>query len=924
MSPKKKKTDVRGLLDSLGQLDDMMGGLEADLKKKRSSERRKASEVVSGESVLSPSNVVNAPSAEEAMPRADEVVAVYPQESSDSQDGAPLDSEVLEGSANTLGIDHDGVPAFSGEPGEGLQATPESEGEPRLTEVALVPPVLVELEVPVGGSEPPADIALAIPSVSSDYAEPAWLADLESIEASSEGVVLEVVEDDELKDVLDIEPAMLSIAMAEAEEELIPVIESCLDELEEQQKPGVIQELDRRVHTLKGVAGMVGGMRTRALLHRMENLTIEIREGRTLDRALLDRLRDMFARARKQLDELFHPSAATDSETEGASHAGRVKNVRVSTELLDRLYNETNEARLSGESLVGQVLAMRGQLREMDDTISRIGQLARDFEIQAETQIQSKRAQLAESHEGFDPLEMDRFNQLQEMARLLAEAAGDIQDQQKDLVRTVLEQETGLAYQGRSITQVQDGLYQSRLVVVDTELNDVLHKVALNTAKELDKSVSFSLMGGEIPLDRALLNRVREPLNHIIRNAVAHGIETAEVRQAAGKPATGSLRLAIQKEAGRAIFVVEDDGAGLNVDRIRAKAIEKNLWKPEKPMDAKQAADMICLPGFSTADKVSQVAGRGVGMDVVRNDVLAMGGRFDLSSRTGRGLRVVLQIPTTVAAASVLMVEAGGETWSIPIEIIRDVAILKGEVLENARRTGEVELLGETLPFASLDRLMGAFDPSALPQDSAPVLLLKEGERQVVVETSRLSQVAELPLRTLGSLWSKTPGIIGATLLPDGRASFLVDPLRAPWEQESSPLSPGSDVVGAVVRPPMVLVVDDSVTVRKATARFLERVGYEPYLAKDGQEALEALAQIQPAAMLLDVEMPRMNGFDCARNVRENPRYADLPIIMITSRMAEKHRERARSLGINEFLGKPFQEDELLSLLQQYIEPQKH
>lgn len=935
---KKNKSGAGALLKSLTQLDAVVGGLKKGLQQKRAQEKKSGETLASSGVPVDGGVVVPTSPLPDRLARLEDQGAPVVSEAADSSELlAQPDSSGIEDSGASLEQTREELPIA--QPAQGIEPAVVSLPVEITEEVIEGVPVLEQAEAGTGaGFEEEASSIDASPAIvlvdlaqepfvgsegsttlgESGAEEPAWLADLEAIEVAAEAPVVEAAEGDELEDILDIEPEMAQIAQEEFEE-LVPFIESCLDQLD-QQKPGIIQELDRLVHTLKGVAGMAGAMRTRSLIHQMETLTSEVKEGRVLDTAVLDRLRDMFARARQQLEVFFNPPAVVAEDDKApVVRSARGKTVRVSTDLLDRIYNEINEARLFGETMEGQALAMRRQLREMEETISRISQLARDFEIQAETQIQSRKAQLAESHEGFDPLEMDRFTQLQEMSRLLAEAVGDVQDQQKDMFRAVSEQETGLAYQGRSIIEVQEGIYQSRLVVVDTELNDVLHKVALDTAKEMKKSVSFSLIGGQVPLDRALLNRVREPLNHIIRNAVAHGIESPEDRKEAGKPVMGSLRLAVQKEAGRAIFVVEDDGSGLNVDRIRAKAIEKKLWPEGKPMDAKQAADVVCLPGFSTADKVSQVAGRGVGMDVVRNDVLAMGGRFDLASRSGRGLRVVLQIPTTVAAASVLMVDAGGETWSVPIEIIRDVTILRGKDLETARQTGVATIQGQSMPFASLDGLMGAVDPSALPQDSAPVLLLEEGERRVAVEAGRLRQVAELPLRTLGNLWSKTPGIIGATLLPDGRASFLVDPMRAPWGSLETDAVPQEATEAALSRPPMVLVVDDSVTVRKATARFLERVGFEPYLAKDGQEALEALAQIQPAAMLLDVEMPRMNGFDCARNVRENPRYADLPIIMITSRMADKHRERAKGLGINEFLGKPFQEEELLALLRHHI-----
>ena len=746
--------------------------------------------------------------------------------------------------------------------------------------------------------------------------EPAWLADLETAEAEEEAAVavsspLELVDEEALEDRLDKD---LASTIQEETEELLPAIASCLAAVGEGKK-GVTNELHRLVHTLKGVAGMGGAMRTRSLIHRMETIMEEVKEGREIDLALHARLEDMFLRVKAQLEALFRAEVANEAPSDQPSVS---KVIRISAESVDRLFTEINEARLAASTLSGGTLTMRKKLREMDDNIGRVSRMSRDLEIQAETQIQSRKAQLAEANEEFDPLEMDRFTLLQELSRLLTEAVSDVLDLQRDLTRMVSEQETNLAYQERSIQEVHEGLHKVRLVSVDATLNDRLHKVTLSAAKEMGKSVGFSLSGGRVALDRALLDKIVVPLEHLIRNSVAHGIEVPEERREKGKAPAGQIRVAVQQEAGRVLFVVEDDGAGLNVERIRAKAIEKGLWEASRPMDEKQATDIICSPGFSTAEKLTQLAGRGVGMDVVRSEVLAMGGRFDLASRTGRGLRATIHVPTTVAAASVMVVEAGGETWSVPIEVVDDLMVLRGEALANARQKRTLVLGSGSVPFARLDLLMGINDPSVVSGDSAPILLLREGERRVAVEVAKLRQVAEVPLRSLGKLWLKIPGIVGSTLLPDGRASFLVDPLRAPWGQQAIETSlSGAETV--LHRAPMVLVVDDSITVRKVAAKFLERHGFEPVLAKDGQEALELLAQIQPAAMLLDVEMPRMDGFDCAKSVRENPRHKDLPIIMITSRTADKHRDRAFSLGVNEYMGKPFREEELLAHLNHYI-----
>ena len=803
-------------------------------------------------------------------------------------------------------------PADGGPPPLTLEYSPPLAWEPA-TETVSVPASqeTVLLESPVG-----ADLTQVTDSLPSgnppdrlEDQEEIWLAGLDlAVDDLVEEV--ETLEAQASEDRLD---ASIAETVREETEELVPAIAARLQKLAQGESRNAA-DLHRLVHTLKGVAGMAGAMRTRALIHRMEARMEEAGPVGPFDATLVAALEEMFAQVRFNLEALFAGPVeiATDAEPALASP----KTVRMGADTVDRLFNEINEARLAGTAVGGSALGMRRKLRDLEDHIARVIRMARELEIQAETQIQSRLAQLAEHNEDFDPLEWDQFTLLQEQSRLLAEAVNDVQDLHRDLARSVGDQETHLAHQERSILEVQDGLHKVRLVSVDTAINDRLHKVALSTARELGKSVVFSLVGGRVALDRAMLEKIASPLEHLLRNAVAHGVESPMARLEAGKPSSGQLRVAVRQEASRVTFVVEDDGAGLDVNRIRAKAVEKGLFPADAVLDERQAADFICLPGFSTAATVSQVAGRGVGMDAVRSEVLAMGGRFELASRAGRGLRAVLQLPTTVAALSVLVVEAGGETWSVPAEVVDDVKILRGAELEQARATGGWDWEGQTLPFAPLAELMGV-SAAVVPATSAPVLLLREGDRRVAVETGRLSDVVDVALRPLSRLWAGVGGIVGATLLPDGRASFLVDPMRAPWgspgeRPSAAPTSTASE------RPPLVLVVDDSITVRKATARFLERHGFEAALAKDGQEALEMLAQIHPVAMLLDVEMPRMDGFECARGVRENPRHRDLPILMITSRTAPKHRERAMALGVDAYLGKPFQEEELLALLQRF------
>ena len=724
----------------------------------------------------------------------------------------------------------------------------------------------------------------------------------------------------------DIQEDILPIVVEEAQE-LLPSIEALLDQYLKG-NGSALGELHRKVHTLKGTVAMAGAMRARALIHAMESWMEQAEEGRSdiardgarllaLFDAVKERVAALIRGDHRQATVVERP--AVDGKKPSAPVVQSPKNVRVSAEDMDRFLEEINEAKLAGSTLNSNVLRVRHVLRDLDGNNQRLANMLRELEMHAETQIASRRSQLQESGEEFDPLEFDRFTRLQEISRSLAEGLNDAIDLNRDLLRQASDQESVLAHQERSIHEAYKGLRQTRLVPVDA-INDRLHKVVWQTARELGKSVDFDLEGGRQALDRVLLERIVGPMEHLLRNALAHGIEPLAVRLAANKPAQGRLRVAVHQEAGRVRLTVSDDGAGLNAARIREKAIERGLWPADKPVSDQDAADLVCMPGFSTADAVSEVAGRGVGMDVVRSEVLGMGGRFDLDSRPGQGLTATLTLPTAVASVSAVVVESGGEQWSLPVETIEHMDRADPERLAAARASGRLDIalpgLGSmTVPYADLDVLMGLSAPETALL-AASVVVVRAGDRRLAVGATRLSQVADLPLRPLGRWWASTPGIMGAVLLPNGRAGFLIDPLRAPSDRRFHS-APG----GAIARRPTVLVVDDSVTMRKVASRFLERQGFVAITAKDGQDAVEILADVVPDAILMDVEMPRMDGFDCVKAVRENAKTAHVPIVMITSRTADKHRQRAMALGANAYMGKPFKEDELLAWLRSVLPP---
>ena len=710
--------------------------------------------------------------------------------------------------------------------------------------------------------------------------------------------------------------------IAEELDELVPLVDEELRGFASGDR-SQLQPLHRHVHTIKGSMAMAGAKRIRTLVHGMETWLAKEEAGQgdgegvenliTLFENIKDRISILLGRKAEPIvlsETLSDNKSGSTTKLAPVAHTQRL--VRVSAQDIDKLVADNNEARLAAAGMLGSAKLLRAMLMELQENGQRLSRVQRDLEIQAESQIQSRRAQLQEAGQEFDPLEMDRFTRLQEVSRSLAESVSDASDIYREITRQVATHESLLAEQEGAIQEVGVGLARTRLVPVDA-INDRLYQVVWQTARELQKNVEFRLDASSGQgLDRALLDKLVAPLEHILRNAVAHGIETPERRKELNKPAMGTVVVSFRQEASRVVVDVSDDGAGLSSERIRQKAVERGLWPENKVMDEQAAADMICTPGFSTVDKVTQLAGRGVGMDVVRSDVLGMGGRFAIHNHEGEGLSIKMYLPLTVASVSAAAIEVAGEAFALPVETVEHTIRLAGEDLSLARASGkvvvELEGIPTTITYSDMAPWLGL--EHARPPAVVNLLVLREGDHRIALGADRLLGIQDMPLRPLGSWWSGVAGIMGAVLLSNGRAAFLVDPLRMRSISSSS-----SRPVATSTQDPIVMIVDDSITVRKVAARFLEKNGFRPVLARDGREALELLLDIVPDAILMDVEMPRMDGFDCARNIRENPKLAGIPIAMVTSRTAEKHRRRAKGLGVQAYFGKPFREEDILSWL---------
>ena len=515
---------------------------------------------------------------------------------------------------------------------------------------------------------------------------------------------------------------------------------------------------------------------------------------------------------------------------------------------------------------------------------------------------------------------MDRHSQLQQLSRALFESASDLLDLKETLDRRNHDAENLLQQQGRINTELQEGLMRTRMVPFE-RMVPRLKRIVRQVAEELGKDVEFVVGNAEGEMDRNVLERMVAPLEHMLRNAVDHGLESAEARLAAGKPAQGRISLDLSREGGDMIFDMRDDGAGVPLEAVRKKAIKRGLLDPEAQLSDREVLQFIMQPGFSTAEKITQISGRGVGMDVVHEEVRQLGGSMSIDSVAGQGVHFRIRLPFTVSVNRALMVQCADEQYAIPLNTVEGIVrVLPAELdgyyqldpprYEYAGQSYQLCYLGELLHTVPRPKLLGQVQP-------LPVLLVHCNEQRIAVQVDATAGTREIVVKSLGPQFAAVQGLSGATILGDGRVVLILDLLahiRALQAQAPLPRLAGDEPASEVQppRPMLVLVVDDSVTVRKVTSRLLERHGMNVLTAKDGVDAMALLAEHTPDLMLLDIEMPRMDGFEVAIQVRNDPRLQHLPIIMITSRTGQKHRDRAMAIGVNDYLGKPYQESVLL------------
>ena len=634
----------------------------------------------------------------------------------------------------------------------------------------------------------------------------------------------------------------------------------------------------------------------------------------------------------KQRDLSVMPLMTSNFESEQDQSSLNAEMLRISASTMERMINLSGESAINRSRIEMGISSLSNNIEEMGATVQRLADQLRRMETELEIQILS---QIGDEHaleSDFDPLEMDQYSALNQLSKSLSESASDLLDIKTTMLDKTRETENLLLQLSRTQTDLQEGLMDSRTVPF-SRITPRLQRIVRQTATELGKSVELRILNDEGEIDRNILERITSPLEHMLRNAVDHGIEKSQERIESGKSRTGLITLEVLREGGEIVINLIDDGRGINVNAVRQKAIEQGLISAKdtslKTLDIMQ---YIFNAGLSTAKSVSQISGRGVGMDVVQSEVKQLGGVVTVDSESGRGSRFTMRLPLTVAVSDALMVRAGDKYFAVPLVQIERVMRVNIDAIANfyTKNADSINIDGQAYRLRYLNQILYGSDPVdalAHQSSSVPVIIIRTdlGQRMALQVDMIAGSRIEVVVKPLGRQLSHIDGISAATIMGDGSVMLILD-LVALMRNVSNIAKVEQQKANKSVKQahkPLVLIVDDSVTVRKVTSRLLERNGYEAQVATDGIDALEKLQEMLPEVIVLDIEMPRMDGFEVANHIRHNPRLQHIPIVMITSRTGEKHRERAFGIGVNEYMGKPFQEQMLLDTLARFTQQAK-
>lgn len=601
--------------------------------------------------------------------------------------------------------------------------------------------------------------------------------------------------------------------------------------------------------------------------------------------------------------------------------------IRVSAGLVEKMVDLAGENAINRSRIEMDMSQFSTTLNEMELAIQRLSDQLRRMEGELETQIIAKHGNDQSRYADFDPLEMDQYSSLNQLSKSLAESASDLVDFKVTLAEKVRDAESLLLQQSRIQAEMQDGLMRVRLVPF-SRVASRLQRLIRQISSTLNRPVHFEIINRDLELDRSILERLVTPLEHMLRNAIDHGIETPEERRQVNKSDTGLIEVVISRQGTDVVLDIRDDGKGIDPRKIEQKAQQLGLIPEQHQLSDQEILQYIFHSGLTTAKTVTQISGRGVGLDVVQNEIKSLGGHVTIHSELGQGTHFNIRVPTTVSVSDALMVKVLDQQYAIPLAQIERIVRVSPEALNDyfISEKESFHLDGQAYKLRYAAEFVGSSAQPRFSQAgySLPVLLIKGHNNQTValLVDQLIGSRAQIVVKPLGKQLARIDVLGGATILGDGQVCLILDTANLARRIQTIPrrLQQAKVEASKVHRVRQrVMIVDDSVTVRKVTSRLLERHGYDVVTAKDGVDAVEQIEHVKPDVMLLDIEMPRMDGFEVTNILRHHAVYHDLPIIMITSRTGEKHRERAFSLGVTHYMGKPFQETDLLAHIEQAL-----
>lgn len=637
-----------------------------------------------------------------------------------------------------------------------------------------------------------------------------------------------------------------------------------------------------------------------------------------------------------------------DTEPETDSMPGRLVTslskahgdvIRVPLERLDELVRLVSELVISRSAFEQRMSEFTGEIDELRRSNDRLQRVSTDLETKYEVSALGGRLSLRDGSaggssggsknpqdaDGFDELQFDRYTEYHILTRELVEVANDVRAIGFELNNMLGDFDGLVTRQARLSTQIQDKLMRTRMVPLAT-LATRLHRTVRVLAREQGKLVDLVIEGENVEIDTTVLDSIVDPLLHLIRNAVDHGLELPEERRETGRDERGTITLRAFYEGSNVVIELIDDGRGLNREKILAKALAEGIVAEDEvtKFSDDEIHSLVFTPGFTTTTEVSEVSGRGVGLDVVRDNVERLNGVVSVKSRAGEGTTYTIRLPMTLAVIQALIVKANQETFAIPLGAVRQILRLNREEIERLGSEAVVRLNGRVYPLHRMDDLLNLKMPPEESLDYQPVVILQAGTENIALVVDQLLTGREIVIKSLGSHLRKIHGIMGATLMGDGSVVLIINP--AELLQEHSVVTTAGGEVRRATRSPVpgtlrVMVVDDSLSVRKVVSNLIESAGWDAVAVKDGIEALEYLqgSERLPDLILVDIEMPRMDGYELMSTLQADARYEQIPLVVLSSRAGQKHREKALEIGASAYLGKPYQDHVMLDTIRQQV-----